>query len=284
MQYPHVWELGASGAEGVKEYLTWTLNDDQRRLSAAEHMRYLRIGMHFLTVAQRFDREGNVIDKLELNFWDEDFPAEMGAGGHAHARSPHLWSFIDPRARQTVTGISLLPPDARSISGVPAEERLLTVLTKADKGDGLGTVYHPKVLGKRLTLESTATLPPGTEQEFTSLYIHEVQFEGPGTGVTVQRQGATEPDELNTFEGLTTYKGLTPDEAAQVMEHRKEIARSNEDTGQRLVASTVLVRDLDFSPDQMEQRALPVPPERYEKLGEGAIRSAERLMKTHAIL
>lgn len=281
-QYPAIWELGQSGPGGVKDYLAWILADPQRTASASRGLRYLRIGMHFLTAAQQFSPRGDVVDKIELNFWSEAFPPQVGAGGHAHARAPQLWSFIDPAARQRVTGISLLPPATRRLSGLPVQERLLTVLTKVDTGDGLGTTYYPSVLGRRLTLETIADLPPGTYQHFSSLFIHEVDFRGPGVGVTVQRQGPTEQAGLNTFQGLSTYKGLSPEEAEEVLRQRHEIRSKLRSPASKLVASTVLVRDLDFNADQMEERATGVPPGRFEELAVGAIHSLERLMRSQS--
>ncbi len=282
MQYPTVWELGASGPQGVKDYLEWTLSDTERARSAAESLRYLKIGMHFLTVAQRTLDDGTVVDKLELNFWDEEYPAQTGAGGHAHARDPELWSFIHPRARQRVTGINLLPPGTRRLPNLPIQERRLAILTKVDTGDGLGTIYCPMGLGERLTIETVTDMPPGTHQRFSSLFIHEVAFEGPGTGVTVQRQGPTEQRGLNIFEGLTTYKGLTPPEAEVVLRHGQGVKNALVGAAGKVVAHTVLVRNLDFTLGQMENRAATVPDDRFPDLAEGAIRSIKSLMRSRA--
>ena len=274
MQYPGKWQLGPSGPDAVKDYLAWTLGDSDRTESAAWALRRLGIGMHFLTIAQKLNALQEVEKKIELNFWSEEFPAEVGAGGHAHARDMELWSYIHPNARQQITGIALLPPSTRKLPDLPVEKRKLVMLNKVDTGDGLGTFYHPVVLGERLTLEGVTDMPPGTHQRYSSLFIHEVGYEGPGMGVTVQRQGHTEQDALNSFEGFTTYKGLTPAEAEEVIRQRR-----TQTLGDRVVASTVLVRDLDFTVDQLEDRAYEVEPERYAYLAEGAIRSLEILIR-----
>jgi len=279
--YDAVWELGSSGAQGVKDYLAWLLDSPERAESAASNFFFLGIGMHFLTVAQKKNAAGEVIDKIELNFWDENYPPQVGAGGHAHARAPELWSFIHPRARQRVSGIQLLPPGTQRLPDLPVAERQLAMLTKVDVGDGRGTIYHPAVLGRRLTIETVTDLPPGAYQRFSSLFIHEVTFSGPGTGVTVQRQGPSEQAALNTPQGFMTYKGLTEAEAEQVISHRRETAALLGPAANKLVASTVLVRDLDFTPDQMEDRAQPAS-DRFEQLAVGAIHSAEALVRSQA--
>lgn len=273
MDYPKVRKLGASGPEGVKAYLKWILEDPARTASAARAMRFIRIGMHFLTAAQ-ISKGGKVVDKIDLNFWDETYPAETGAGGHAHSRDMELWSFIHPAARQRVTGISLLPSDARRLPDLPIRRRRLTVLARVDNGDGLGTAYHPIPLGERLTIEAVFDLPPGTRQRFSSLFIHEVEFSGPGTGVTVQRQGPTEQKDLNILQGLITYKGLTPEEAEVVLKENRRIESNGKS---HVVANTVLVRDLDFTPDQIEDHPLTVPDDRFTRLAVGAIHSLEKL-------
>ena len=48
-----------------------------------------------------------------------------------------------------------------------------------------------------------------------------------------------------------------------------------------MVASTVLVRDLDFTADQMEDRAQPAA-DRFERLVLEAVRSVEALIRSHA--
>lgn len=277
-QHPDVWRLGESGPEGVHSYLKWILDDTARFHSAAAHMRYLRIGMHFLTVAQKFNAAGDVVDKLELNFWSEEYPPEVGAGGHAHSRSPRLWSLIHPKARQTVSGLSLLPPTTLRLPGLPIKEGLLTMLNKVDPGDGQGTVYYPQILSKRLALEQLVMdLPPGTRQSFPSLFVHDVRFRGPGIGVTVQRQGPMEQEVLNTFDGFVNYKGLAGDEAAAVIDMRDEVSRRFTNAGSRLVASTVLFRDPSFTLDQLETTAQPVPIERTEHILTGGLHTQEIL-------
>lgn len=282
MQYPGIWELGETGPQGVADYLNWILTDEERLQSAAGYLRFLKIGMHFLTVAQEFNEQGEVIDKLELNFWSEKYPSERGSGGHAHARSPILNSFIHPDSRQIVTGISLLPPGARQEPGMHTREQQLSMLAKVDDGRGVGTQYHPITLGERLVDEVTFTLPPLTRQEFDSTFIHEVQFQGKGTGVTVQRQGPTEQAALNTFEGFIHYKGLTPEEAERVVAHRNEVLAKLDNPKARLVSSTVLVRALDFDASQMEDGPIIPPQERFEELATGSLKSLKLLgAQTH---
>ncbi len=276
-QYPGIWELGESGPQGVYDYGRWLLADEERFLSAAQHMRYLKIGMHFLTAAQIFDENGDVSKKLEINLWAEEHPPEVGAGGHAHARAPELYSFIHPDARQTVSGLQLLPRTARRLPGLPIKEGLLVILNKIDLGDGLGTIYDPLVLDSCLALRYDAELPTGARQKFSSLFVHEVGYKGPGVGVTVQIQGPSEQAALNTFEGFVNYKGLDEDQAARVVESRDNVvSRLKTDTG-KLIASTVLVRDGDFTPNQMETTAQPIPIDRAERLIRGGIYTQEAL-------
>lgn len=278
MRYPARWELGPSGPEAVKDYFEWTLADPDRLASAALAVRGLGIGMQFLTVAQEYDKSGKVKKKVELNIWTEDFPPQVGGGGHAHARSGELYSFIHPKARQFVRSTRLLPANTRRLPDLPLAERKLVILNKVDSGDGLGTFYHPVVLSDEcLTLdEREEELPTGTHQRFSSLWIHEVGYEGPGVSVTVQCQGPIEQAALNSFEGLITYKGLTPEAAEEVIRQRRILDLA----GKAIDASTVLVRDPDFDVSQMEDRAFPVSPDTYPLLAEGAIRSLELVIKT----
>ncbi|HEU5121431.1 MAG TPA: hypothetical protein VFT59_01180 [Candidatus Saccharimonadales bacterium] len=278
MQYPAKWHLGPSGPEVVKDYFEWTLADPNRVASAALALRGLGIGMQFLTVAQEHDDDGKVKRKIELNMWTEDFPARVGAGGHAHARNGEIYSYAHPKARQYVRSVRLLPPHTRKLPDMPVEERKLVILNKVDSGDGLGTLYNPVIIGDEcLTLdEREEEIPAGTHQRFSSLWIHEVGYQGPGVSVTVQHQGPVEQDALNSFEGLTTYKGLSPEAAEEVIRQRQILALA----GKAVDASTVLVRDLDFETSQLEERAFPLPPERYPYLAEAAIRSLELVIKS----
>jgi hypothetical protein len=233
--------------------------------------------MHFLTVAQLFDQNGDVIKKLELNFWSEEFPPEVGAGAHAHARAPELYSFIHPDAWQMVTSLQLLPPTAQRLSGLPIKEGLLVMLNKVDPGNGLGTIYHPLVLDNRIALMAKARLPARARQRFSSLFIHEVGFQGPGVGVSVQIQGPAEQPALNTFDGFVNYKGMTADNATAILEARSNLMTDLQEGVGKLIASTVLIREHGFTPDQLEQTAQPIPISRVEGLLRGGLHTQEAL-------
>jgi cytidine deaminase len=280
MRYP-VWDMGDQGPQAVADYLTWILSDDQRMDSAIRHLGFLQIGMHFLTAGQRFDNTGQVVDKLELNFWSEEYPPDeaQGSGGHAHSRSPKLWSFIDPDARQHVTGVMLLPPGAHSVPGLETREGLLTMLNKVDDGRGLGTRYHPVVIGNRRFTEYTVDLPPLSSQRFQSTFVHDVRYSAPNNsvGVSVQRQGPPEHESLNSLEGLVTYKGLTREEAERDLSEISAIVDDIRVGSARFVGSTVLIRSLDFDPAEMQESALRTPDDRLEKLIIGALRSLRRI-------
>lgn len=280
MQYP-AWEIGQQGPQAVADYLTWILDDDERIASAADYLGYLKIGMHFLTAAQRFNELGEVVDKLELNFWSEKYPPEkaQASGGHGHSRSPELYSFIDPDARQEVAIVRMLPPGTKPVSDFQTEERQLAMLNKVDDGKGLGTLYHPVVVGSRLTSEYTVQLPPLSRQWFDSTVVHDVRYYAPNDsiGVTVQRQGPVESPDLNGLEGLTLYKGLTETEARQTLERADALKSAIKESTARLVGSTVLLRPFDFDPTKMEARAERPPQDRFEELALGALRSLKRL-------
>lgn len=164
------------------------------------------------------------------------------------------------------------------MSGLPIKEGLLTMLNKVDPGDGQGTIYYPQILSERLALEELVMdLPAGTRQAFPSLFIHDVRFQGPGIGVTVQRQGPMEQAALNTFKGFVYYKGLSGDDAAAVLDMREEVSRRFTNVGSRLVASTVLFRDPSFTLDQLETTAQPVSIERAEHILSGGLYTQEIL-------
>jgi len=289
MRYPGVWDIAdEADPESVINYLAWILDEPDRAESAAQHLRWLSIGMHFLTIGNVADEHGATIDKVELNLWHEAYPPTEAnvIGGHAHSRDMELQFLADPRARQTVTWIDLLAPKAPDFGLAQVQERQLAILHKVDHGDGFGPVYNPRLLGSRRVLETVIEIPPRARQYFSSLKIHEVAYQGPGTGVTVQRQGRHERADLNSSQGLVAYKGLSPDEALEVTEQRRDLVAARDGgigDGGKLVASTVLVRSPDFRPKDMDQRSVAVPPDRFGELAEGAIRSLERLMGRKAI-
>lgn len=282
LENSEVWRLGWSGPQGLYKYLKWILDNDDRTASAAEQFRFTGVGFHHLTVAQHLSPTDDVLEKIDLNFFCEEFQTtnESPDGGHAHARSMCLWAMYDPADHQSIEQFRLLPPNAPIIPGIAAEEYDLAILNKIVAPDGLGTLYDPVRLGSRRTTSSLIHLPAGAMQIFPSTDIHQVYWRGNGVGATVLRQGAVEHPMLNTIEGMIAYKGLTREDAEQVIFHRERLQR----LGKKVSSSTVLLRPPGYDFSTMEERPLCVPPDRFPDLAYRALLSLSRLMRAQTII
>jgi hypothetical protein len=279
LEYSDAWNLGKSGPEGLKKYLIWTLAADERWASAAEYLRFNGAGFHHLTAVQRLDSQGNVIEKVDINIFGEEFSStnnidEEEPEYHSHARDSLIYAFYGPKDRQTITWAKTLPIDSPRIPSKSVTECDLAVLNKVVPSDGIGTIYNPSVIGTRLALKTLVVdLPPLAVQRIDSLAKHRVLWRG-GIGATVLRQGPVEPPELNTIEGLIAYKDLEREEAEYVDSLRQAIGD--------VAASTTLLRPKGYNLDTMEERPLRVPADRFPYLTEGVIRSLEQLERSQA--
>lgn len=277
LEYPDAWRLGESGPEGLLEYMKWTLRDDERVASAAERLRFNGAGFHSHNAAQLVDTDSRTVrKKVDVNIFSEEFLSTNPPDGgyHAHSRESYLYAMYDPKARQTITHVTMLPPGAPSIQGYETQDCDLAVLNKVPAEDGLGTIYNPTKLGARQILKREMHIPPLTEQHLLSLDIHTVQYRGDRAGATVLRQGPMEPQALNTTEGLMCYKGFTYEEAVETLRRREAIGNA--------VCSTALLRLPGTDLSKMEKQPLPVPLDRYAYLAEDVVYSLERLIRSQA--
>ena len=142
--------------------------------------------------------------------------------------------------------------------------------------DGLGTIYNPSGLSERLSRKRDEELPPLTKQWLPSLDIHEVHYKGDRAGATVLRQGPIESSQLNTVKGLMYYKGLTREEAEQVIHSREQIGD--------VACSTMLLRLRGTDLKKMEKHPMPVPLDRFAYLAEDVVYSLERLIRSQGVI
>lgn len=278
LEYPDAWRLGWSGPEGLYSYLTWILCNDKRTTSAADHFRFNGVGFHYLTVAQKVDSAGNILEKIDINFFSNEFPTtnESTKGAHAHARSMQLWGMYDPLDSQTVEQFKLLPPNPPIVPDIAAEEYDLAILHKLEAPDGKGSIYHPVNLGRRHATSTLLGLPPGGQQIFSSAEIHQVHWIGKKVGATILRQGPVESPAMNTIEAMMCYKGLTREDAEQVVFQQQQLQQ----LGKKVLSSTVLLRPPGYNLSTMEERPMSVPRERFPYLAKEARLSVGRLISS----
>ncbi len=279
LEYPDAWSLGESGPEGLYDYLTGILNDDERTQSASEALRFMGIGFHYLPVVKEVDGAGDTTRQVEINLFSEEYKTTNGdkPGAHAHTRDMRLYGFFGPDARQEITFFNMLAADCPAIPNAPVNEYNLAILHKVATGEDDKRLYRPMYIGKRLATKSVIVAPPLVEQELPSTQIHEVAYKGNSVGATVLHQGAVEPPAFSTVEGLM-YKGLSREEAEGAVAYRKTLGGVATGT-----TSTVLLWPEGQDFNEMEDQPLAVSADRFTHLAEVAVRSVERLMRSQGI-
>lgn len=281
--YPGIWEL-ANGPkpELLRNYLQWLLDIPENLQSAAESMQWLPVGFNALAVAHRVNPATGVIDEtLQLNFYHQDYRGNDHP--HGHSRTARAIWYSEPNARQHITRHLPLPNGAAKINDLQVVERQVVANSIIDKRDGRRPDYNPIQLGTRLVLEQSVTLAaPLGSQDFGSLEVHNIGFEGEGVAISVHYKGPEEPAELSDFEGLTSYKGLAPIQAEELQAARALAAKqllANGIDGPRQGPVTMVFPPLGF--DLLQMEPIPTRTEQVvaEKLLIGGLATAEALAK-----
>ena len=249
MEFPEIWELAKGpNPELMAEFMEWLTADDERFQSAITSMQWIPVGINILTVATK-TTDGTVTDSLQLNFYNPDIKGNDGA--HAHAKDARTIWYAQPGTRQVITREQPLPINAPKLDDVLVEERVAVGNCLVDYGDGQRPGYRPVVLGRRLIMQqSVSSVAPLGWQDFKSTEVHSIGFEGKGVAISAHYKGAVEAEQLNGPDGLVYYKGLTPDEAAEIEEARNSIGESL--TNGSLGPVTMLFPNPDFNPEDME--------------------------------
>lgn len=279
--FDRAWELaGQPDPELLHDYLRWVVDDADRFGEAVSSMQWFPPGFSSFLVARDVGTDGSTRQSIQLNLYHEDYPGNEEP--HGHSRNACASWYAMPGTHQIISRYAVLNAGATPIEDTDTQEFAVAGNCIIDLKDGRRPIYTPVELGSRLLVKHSVTqVAPLGSQLFNSTEIHHVGFRGPGVAVSAHYKGPEESAALSEHDGLIYYKGLSSDEAEQILEVRLRLTSEAESEGaddSRLGPTTMMYAPID-SGISVEASPIATDPETAEMLILGALRTAERLKK-----
>lgn len=275
-EFPAVFDLaGRADPELLLDYFKWLTEDPVRMQSAVDSMQRLAVGFDTLSMGTITNQSGEVIGSLQANFYRPAVPGNEEP--HAHAKNACTVLYAPYGSHQVVERYQILPDRTPWLNDVPVEEQAVVANTLVDYRDGRRPGYRVHEIGSRLVRRVSSTFAaPLTVQSFKSTEVHSIKYRGDGVAVSLHFKGRKEPDILNEREGLVYYKGLTADEADEIVAVRQQ-ERVRLLEGTVLGPTTLFFTEPDFKPPKIQAEPEATPSTVGERLIEDALATVEKL-------
>ncbi len=284
--HSRAWELSAAyNPELLRQIVTDTLNDPERMASAAASTRWLDVGFYSFPIALRIDPFTGDRRSAQLNLYDPQRPGNDGPHGHGQ-RARTSW-YGSPGTRQTVVRYFLLPRDApkTDFRDQTIREVRMVPNTQGFQRDGTRPRYGQTDLGDlaicRVVELSTTSKTNGSVEEFGSTENHHVVLESAHDSeiaVSVHEKGRMEDPRLSDWEGLVYWKGVPREGAERILADRERFAQQW--GGTELTPGPTTITFLPLDQPGLQEVPQGVSPEVFERLMFGALRTAERLVRS----